>query len=363
MKNFLKFAVSVIMLCVVATFSAAPFSCKMTEEGVKVMKGDLSSPKITSWKVTGSDSIEMFFSEKVKMNKVVIYKASDTENSDTFSAIAEFSEDGKIAVVKSQAELNVGERYELYGEIEDVVGNTLTFAIPFLGYNSRVPKIVIFAVHPKYTSSKRAGETVYKNEFVELYVATAGNLAGLQIMSAADGEAKSFVLPPIEVAAGTFVTAHMRIRGEGCVSEMPDNLRLCKQEYASDTSLDLWSANTASCLGDVADVITIQNVADGTIIDAVAYAPSGNDAWTTETLRVAAEKAVAACAWNSSSPKNAVCSDEVTPSKMIVRIDGKQLVKGELETGNNKNWTTMQVISGSGKKRVSNLGKFVTIDN
>lgn len=380
MKSIIRFAVTVVLLCGVVIFSAVPFSCRMTEEGIKVIGGDLTSPKITSWKVTGSDSLELCFSEKVKMKESAIYavnyveKKSDSvspfssagyteiQRNNNFAGV-EYSDDGKVAVVKSREELQAGKEYELHGEIEDVAGNTLNFAIPFLGYNFRIPKIVIFAVHPKYSSSKRNGGTVYKNEFVELYAVTSGNLAGLKIVSAVDGEAKSFTLPPLEVKAGTFITAHMRSRGDDCVSETPENLRLCRQEYSSDTSLDLWSSNTESCLGDTADIITLQNTADGAIIDAVAYAPSGNDVWATETLRVAAENAVAAGVWNGSSPKDAACSDDLTPSKMIVRTDGNRLAKDAIKTGGSKNWTTLQVISGSGKKRSSNLGKIVVLDN
>lgn len=384
MKKIFRTAAVAAFLCAAVFFSVFPFSCKMTEEGIVLLSGDLVSPKINSWSVAGSNSLELRFSEKVKMNEVAICVAGNAARENIFDRDGmdfgdgddlrdgvgfldadkiypevQFYDDGKTVVVKSQEALAVGKKYELYAEIEDVAGNTLNFAVPFLGYNSRVPKIAIFAVHPKYSSSKRNGETVYKNEFVELYVATAGNLAGVKIVSAVDGEAKSFTLPPLEVKAGTFVTVHMRRRGDGCVSETPENLRLCRQEYASDTSLDLWSQNAAACLGDSADIITLVNTADGVIIDAVAYAPGGSDEWATDKLLAAAENAVAAGVWDSAFPKNAVCSDDLTASKMIVRTDGKKLSKGAAGTGGSKNWAVAQVVSGSGKNRTTNLGKFV----
>lgn len=376
MKKQIKFFGGVFMLCTVLFIFMTPVSCKVTEEGVKLFQGDLETPVITSFSVESSDSIKICFSESVEMKNVVIEKIEDdvqaggeieneveTANeresaNGKIAAIANFSDDQKTATVVSAEEFSVGKKYALYGEIEDASGNTLTFKIPFLGFNSRVPKIYIMAVHPKYSSSKRAGQTVYKNEFVELYAATGGNISGLQIFSAVDGEAKSFTLPSMEVKAGTFITVHMRSRGDGCVSETSENLRLCKQEYASDTSLDLWAENTESCLGDTADVIMLLNKADGKIIDAVAYAPSGNEIWATDILRDAAEKAMSAGVWNGSSPKNAVSSDDLTASKMIVRADGKNLANGDVAINEKKNWTIAQVISGSGKNRTSNLGKF-----
>ena len=48
---------------------------------------------------------------------------------------------------------------------------------------------------------------------------------------------------------------------------------------ASANARDLWDKNTRARLGDAADIIILQNGADDSILDAVAYAPSDAPDW------------------------------------------------------------------------------------
>lgn len=401
--EFLKLCLSVAAICGTVIMAVCPFSCRMTEEGVVLIKGDLSSPSIVSWRVASGHSVEIVFSEKVKLGETAILhiqnqNSSDGDLEDTagettgkadnldnagdgeaggsteiklarlaknsfapYLALsheklqgvsAVYSDDGYAVTLLCDEKFETGAHYTIFSEISDSSGNTLTFALPFIGYNDKMPEIFIAGVHPKYTSSNRKDGKVYKNEFVELYAATSGNLSGIEIVSAVDGEDKKFVLPSIDVKVGTFVTVHLRSRGEDCVSETMDNLSLCTQEYASDKCLDLWSENLEARLGDTQDVIILRNVWDRKILDALMYAPAGSTSWQSDALKAAASEVCAAGLWTSDLPAAVVPSDDLTASKMILR---KGVSGGH--TGAD-DWTIVPVISGSGKKRLSNLGTF-----
>ena len=46
-----------------------------------------------------------------------------------------YSGDGKTAIAEAAESLEAGVRYALYGEAKDENGNTLTFSVPFIGFN------------------------------------------------------------------------------------------------------------------------------------------------------------------------------------------------------------------------------------
>jgi hypothetical protein len=341
-KNIRVFCIwflQVAGICAVVLFSVCPVSCKVTDEGLQMLHGNYTVPAIESYSVPDAFSVTVVFSGKVRITQAVIIPVAVTTVSETgglpesddtvpsFETVSEadgavpgaisYDETGKKVTVTSAQELSVGAHYELYGEASDESGNTLTFCIPFTGYNSRIPRMLISEIHPGYVSGSN------RCEFIELYALTDGNLAGLEVYSANDGEDRGFVLPAVEIKSGDVIILHMRKKGDNCISETGDNLSLAegseKTDYISAKARDLWTDNEKACLGEKEDVIVLMNSFSRTFIDAVMYAPDGIVSWSKDNIRNAAVAAASAGIWSSDGPSVAVKSDSLTATKTFAR--------------------------------------------
>ena len=161
-------------------------------------------------------------------------------------------------------------------------------------------------------------------EFVELRALEKTNLLGLEIFSASDGYSKSFFLPDVEMKKGEVVIIHLRSAGEGCISELKENLNLSTAPYSVDGVRDLWSENKdGSRLNDNADILLLRDPATGTVIDALPYAKSTYENWQTAVEPTA--KAIPDSLWQpNASVTFAASSDETTYENSLQRISGEK---------------------------------------
>ena len=111
-----------------------------------------------------------------------------------------------------------------------------------------------------------------------------GNLSGLEVISAANGDKTKFILPAVEVNEGDYVTVHMRmivaegLDGEGMNNEFGDNLMLSKHEDSCDTARDLWSECTKKPFA-ASDIVVLRDSNTSEILDAVVFAKSDCAEW------------------------------------------------------------------------------------
>jgi hypothetical protein len=352
----------------------------MTVEGIQMLSGDYTAPVLMSCTVTGSRTIQLLFSKKITITNAVITSeaVSSEENipdsteslfesaafpADARTLSASYSDDGVCVVFTSDSVLETGLSYYLYGETEDAAGNTLTFCIPFTGYNDHIPVLVIAGIQPRY---KKNDET-YRCEFVELYVVKSGNIAGLQIVSAADGADTAYTMPAAEVTAGEFIIVHLRSMGDDCVSETAESLSGAAGTYTSPAALDLWAENKKSRLNDTADVVMVQNPDDGRLLDAVLYMSYKKEMEESDAFRSAAARVVAAGIWENSDKPASIDSLTTTASAMLIRTDGdilKSAAAGDKEIpsvfrSSAENWTVIKIEDKKSGK--SNLGCFPEI--
>ncbi len=327
---------SCVFLCVI------PVSCKLTEEGIRITAGDYAAPVIENLEVLDERTLKMDFSERVKVKSVVVSKmiknVSDSmDHSDTIEASpallsaggkngsietqTELSEDGLTVTYTLAQECEIGENYELFGVAEDVTGNSLTFCIPFVGYNSRVPEILMTEVQIKFTG-KSGKKEVNRGEYVEFLVLKAGNLGGLELASGMDGEAKKYCFPPVDVEAGEVFLVHLRTAGEGCVDER-ENLNEATAAHSADGVLDLWAENTEARFNDSADVILLRNSA-GDILDAFMYADEKTLEWKKGAVTFAGQ-AVAAGIYEGEEVSEAVVNKSTTSLKSFTRLDAQAM--------------------------------------
>ena len=303
LKQMLVVAGEAFLLTGITVFSVAPVSCKITEQGVKVISGDYVPPVLNSFEVKDENTLILEFSEKVFVKGYVIsVQVDDLFDSMEHSATIDLSpaierasgvyglvpgnvstdDSGCILTVTLENQMEVGQGYEFYSQVEDICGNTLTLAVPFTGFNSRIPQLVMTEIQTESVSQNKTEKNAgtYRNEFVEFLVLKSGNLAGLELCSGYDGDAKKYVFPPLEVTAGQVFLVHMRNRGNGCISEEEEELDLAFSSYARNGIRDLWTSSESTAIGNKTDVIIIRNKADNRLLDAAMFRASGVEAWT-----------------------------------------------------------------------------------
>lgn len=308
LKGLLLSFAEVCVLVGITLVSVVPFSCKVSTRGIQLLDGDYVAPKLDSYLVLDSKTIELTFSEQVKVTGTVVSPfVEGVSDSDEHSVTEDLSpalaaatgKDGAISsvVVYDENNLNVikvvleqeatvGMKYELYGIVEDLHGNTLTFAVCFVGYNSRIPKLVMTEIQTDMVSKNTAekADGTRRSEFVEFLALSDGNLSGLELCGGAYGEAKNYVFPAVEVSKGEIFVVHLRNTGTGCVSEESADLSLAKGLYTDDSVRDLWAANDSKCFDSKTDIIILRNALTNTIVDAVMFRESSVTSW--ESLKI-----------------------------------------------------------------------------
>lgn len=337
-------AIQTLFLVGIAVFSVFPMSCKITVEGIEIIGGDYETPVLESVQVLDELTLEIKFSKPVSLSDVVISPViagvsdsslhSKTEKLSGSLAAAsgeygrleteyEYSEDRKKVIFTFLENTEIGRTYEVFGVVKDETGNSLTFCAPFTGFNAEVPKIIMTEIQAKYAKASLKTGVVYRSEYVEFLALSDGNLAGIELISASDGESKKFEFPPMEVTRGQIFVVHLRTIGEGCVNETED-LNEATAEYSCENILDLWSENTTARFNDSTDIIILRNNIDNTIMDGVMYAADDAEEWKTAVEEYAVK--LEDCGiYESEDIANASSSKGMTPKKSLSRVDSKQI--------------------------------------
>ena len=336
-----------VVIAGITVLAVMPVSCKITEQGVKIISGDYVPPVLNDFVVLDESTLRLEFSEKVEVTGYVTAKVTDEffgseEHSSTFDlspAIERVSgiygsvpcavsvdESGCVVTVCFEQQMEIAQEYEFYAEVRDSIGNSLTLAVPFTGFNSRVPQLIITELQTESLSQRSAEkkEGIYRNEFVEILVLKEGNLAGLELCSGYDGETKKFCFPAIDVSAGEVFVVHMRNRGNGCISETDDNLSQAFSSYASPDIRDLWTDIESTTLGNKTDIVILRNRADKRLLDAVMFRAPDTEAWT-KTMAEYALLIDESGIYESGDIDNAFVTEGLTATKTLVRTDAQEL--------------------------------------
>lgn len=343
LKEMLLVLGEALLIAGITIAAVMPVSCKITEQGIKLVGGDYAPPVLNNFLVQNENTVSLTFSEKVEITGYVLAIATDDlfgseEHSSTIDlspALERVSgvygsvpcqlvyneEEAQVQFILEQ-QMEIGQLYQLYAQVRDSVGNTLTIALPFTGFNSRVPQLMITEIQTESVSQNKNEKNngTYRNEFVELLVLKSGNLAGLELCSGYDGETKKYVFPAIEVTAGEIFIVHMRNRGKGCISEEGEDLTLATASYTSPQIRDLWTDIESTTLGNKTDIIIVRNRSDNRVIDAAMFRASSVEAWT-KTMLDYSLLLDEACIYDSGNIENAFIADSLTTTKTLHRTD------------------------------------------
>ena len=161
-------------------------------------------------------------------------------------------------------------------------------------------------------------------EFIEFLSLSDGNLAGLELCSSYDGEEKKYSFPAVEVKAGEVFVVHLRNTGNGCISELTDNLSEATSSYTSPEIRDLWSEQTATVLGNKTDIILLRDSASEKILDAIMYRADTVEEWSktyTSFVQLMNECSI----YPSGDIENAFVTTGLSPTKTISRQTAQAL--------------------------------------
>ncbi len=313
-KLLFTFLPASIILWITIIF-VCPTSCRSSSDGINSLEGDFSSPEISDFKITSSESATIEFSEEVEVKAIEVFSA---ENGNSFDNLTSTSEETGLNLEFNE-KTEVGSNYVVEGIVTDQTGSSLTFSLPFIGYNENPAKLIITELRNAYATTTKNGTKVHRSEFVELYVLKSGNLSGLEIYSVSDGEKLKYSLPAIEVKKDEYITVHMRtinaegLDGEGMISELEDDIALSTHEDSCDTARDLWSSNSKAVFKD-SDVVVLQDYYRDEIIDAILFAKTECTEWNQKFgtfLTKISENNI----WQGGTDvQNVLCSDSITSS-------------------------------------------------
>ena len=276
-------------------------SCQLTSQGIQAL-GAEESPQIKGVSILSASSIEVDFSKPVKVQSASVSRLGSGERAsidmaaqNPIAAKAAMSAGGTVAVYVFEKEAELGERYQLFSEIKDARGNSLTFAVPFDGYNERLPYCVLSEVQPKASSSKKEGD---ESPYVIIRALEDGNLFGMDLVCSK--KQKTYQLPKVEVKAGDEIVLHLRNTKnlEACKSELGSDLSLAKTRRSSSARRDLFF-DLGVPLDDKNDALYLRERNSNKAIDALSYFSLTDNA-TSWNLREAVQKAIRDGAWQGS---------------------------------------------------------------
>lgn len=305
-------------------------SCQLSSQGIQAL-GAEESPKIEAVKVIDSRTVKVSFSKKVSASDGLVTKlpqgkgaSLDALGENPAAAKAEPSDEGKSVVYTFSQKSRLGERYQLFSQITDARGNSLTFAVPFDAYNGRVPACALVEVQPKKMkeNAKSKKRIAAESPYVIIQALEDGNLFGLELYCAQNNA--SFPLSPAEVKAGEKIALHLKHteNEKECASELGDNLALAKSGRASDAWRDLYFDAGSDCIGGTNDAIFLRDRNTGKIFDALTYytASGGKTTWN---LAAEIQKAIDQNVWKGPAALEGAVQKGTSEKKPLTRVTAK----------------------------------------
>jgi len=131
-----------------------------------------------------------------------------------------------------------GREYAVSGEVADARGNATRFALRFIGYNARPPRLRLSELQ----TAKNTALTNLHRDYAELEILEAGNLGGVELAWSSSVKAYAYRFPAAEVARGDFVVLHLAPEGLAAeLDETGSELGLSGGVDSRPFARDFWS--------------------------------------------------------------------------------------------------------------------------
>ena len=279
----------------------------------------------------GLEGEESLFSDYEAFLPPALQSASGLFGKIECSAVYDQADNQNFVYIHFDQNTRVGQKYQLYGIALDKSGNSLSFLLPFMAYNNRLPELLITEIHTNLvTASKSEKEGgIRRLEYVECLALSGGNLAGLALCSGYEGLQNCYELPAVEVSEGEIFLIHPRSKENGCISEEGDDLNLAFSGYCGSYR-DLWNTSESKPMGDKNDILVIKNLINGKIVEAVMYSNYSIEKWSDYLKTDFSVEEGFADFYEDASVSSAINSESLTASKVLIR----NIESGEWSVGN-----------------------------
>lgn len=269
--------VCLFQLFVIATLIYIVFTCNTGNTPDTSSKiGNDEAPTLYSSYMTNPNTLVLTFSFPTTIENIYLSPSIEVTNVETKEG-----ENGEnvfyVYITFEKGIYTIGEKYELQCNITTRKGKSVDLLVPFYGFNKNKCNMLLTKVQPKYYGGGTDEEN-FVFEYVEVTALEDGNVSGLEVYSASDGEGKSYVFPSINVTKGERIIVHLRYNDKGCVNELEDDLNLSTASCAFYGIRDLWdfaneqNARKSTRLSDRQDVIVLRWSDTKEVLDIVPYA-------------------------------------------------------------------------------------------
>ncbi|MFI3257454.1 MAG: hypothetical protein R3Y36_04065 [Spirochaetales bacterium] len=344
---WVSYASIVVLVCMIIGTG----SCALSANDFTVISGDYTAPVLENFLLTGEQNAILRFSCDVTFPLLEYYEISEystsiinAENPGEYDGAVFINSVDVISAGDSNSheytlifpdKVSCDKSYILSGTVKDSTGSSLTFSVGFTGFNARVPRMIFSEVSTEYSNPRV--------EFVEFYVLEDGNLAGMILHSAGDGEDCDYVFPSVEVKKGEYVVLHMRTKEEDVIDETGDDLTLSGGKNASSSGRDLWIDSEDTRLSKN-DVLLLRESLNGRLADAVAYVDGVKTAWPKDAMESFVIEAVEANLWQGGTDvSQAINIEKITTTRTLSRQNIAEIARlfdaGQTNFDNSKdNW-------------------------
>ncbi len=319
--EILKYFLLAAAIVAGALFCVCHSSCQLTSQGIQAL-GAEDSPKIVGVSVLNSKSVKIDFSKEVSGQTGLVSKLQEGQKAsldviaqNPIQAKANSFGDGKSLLYIFDQSARLGERYQLFSQISDKRGNTLTFAIPFDGFNESVPLCKMIEVQAESRSAKNESA---ESPYVIIQALQDGNLFGIDLYCAQNKAV--YQLPAVEVKAGDKIVLHLKHTAfpDACVSELESDLNLAKSGRAKAIWRDIYFDIGPKGISASNDALFLRNRNTGKLMDALTYYTVKNGK-TTWNLGTEIQKAIDKGAWSGLASVEGAVQKTSSKVKPLVR--------------------------------------------
>lgn len=297
-------------------------SCALNPEIVTVWGGDVEVPKLVGVEPVSAKEIRATFSAPVSISNAEV--AMPDVPGAIITTSWESGGDNSIVFILDEA-VGVGSSAALSATVADGKGDTLSFSVPFTGYNDHPAKLRLNEIRTDYSGATASAKP--KVEFIEFVVVASGNLGGVEVYNAGNAARPSYEFPPVEVSAGDFIVYHLRSIEEGLVNET-DAIDASGGADARPTARDFWDTQTRKPFKDD-NVILVRERKSGPIMDALLYVAPKTTDWSSDAVKAAAELAFSSGAWK---PGAGVADAAGTTSLSATRTLGRDSLSHDTDS-------------------------------
>ena len=282
-KKFNQILTGVILI------SCSVCSCAtgLGENAASILGSSSEAPVFLSCKAVSETEINFEFSLPVKVKTLNFNPQIELES----------VEEGNTVIVTFSGGPGPGEKLTADLLAEDENGNTINVLVPLRTRNSKIPDIIITELRTEYSKPKC--------EFIEFKTHSKGNLGAIRVYVAGNSkEPLLYEFPPIETAAGEYITLHLRTMEDSNQNELGSNLSESGGVDSSAKGRDLWIPGSTKLLRKT-DIIYFLDQ-DDNVMDAVMLSENKDAWWNKDYFSEAAEFLYSKNTWIN--PDGKICS-------------------------------------------------------